>query len=141
MRRLTFLTAIAPFCLGLMGASPEPAKPIELQPYSGRWFEVARLHNKVEEDCAGAEASYTPTPDGGYRVMQTCIRGGGLRPKVYHPSMKVLDPGTNAREVLDGSSVKLKHGWRGVVNRGQADINSRVRLCSPGMHRSWAGVL
>ena len=24
-------------------------------------------------------------------------------------------------------SVKLKHGWIGVVNRGQADINSRVR--------------
>jgi hypothetical protein len=38
-----------------------------------------------------------------------------------------MDPGTDAREVLDGISVKLKHGWIGVVNRGQADINSRVR--------------
>lgn len=43
--------------------------------------------------------------------------------------LDIMDPGTNAREVLDGSSVKLKHGWIGVVNRGQADINSRVRLC------------
>ena len=40
--------------------------------------------------------------------------------------LDIMDPGTNAREVLDGQSVKLKHGWIGVVNRGQADINSRV---------------
>ena len=41
--------------------------------------------------------------------------------------LDIMDPGTNAKEVLDGTSVKLKHGWIGVVNRGQADINSRVR--------------
>ncbi len=39
-----------------------------------------------------------------------------------------MDPGTDARDVLEGISVKLKHGWIGVVNRGQADINSRVSL-------------
>ena len=41
-----------------------------------------------------------------------------------------MDPGTDARDVLDGHAVKLKHGWIGVVNRGQADINSRVRICN-----------
>ena len=41
--------------------------------------------------------------------------------------LDIMDPGTNARDVLDGAAVKLKHGWIGVVNRGQADINSRVR--------------
>ena len=40
--------------------------------------------------------------------------------------LDIMDPGTNAREVLEGAAVKLKHGWIGVVNRGQADINSRV---------------
>ena len=42
--------------------------------------------------------------------------------------LDIMDPGTDARDVLDGTSVKLKHGWIGVVNRGQADINSRVGI-------------
>ena len=37
-----------------------------------------------------------------------------------------MDPGTDARDVLEGSAVRLKHGWIGVVNRGQADINSKA---------------
>ena len=37
-----------------------------------------------------------------------------------------MDPGTDARDVLDGQAVKLKHGWIGIVNRGQADLNSKV---------------
>lgn len=44
--------------------------------------------------------------------------------------LDIMDPGTDAREVLEGSAVKLKHGWIGVVNRGQADINSKVKPAS-----------
>ena len=40
--------------------------------------------------------------------------------------LDIMDPGTDAREVLDGTAVRLKHGWIGVVNRGQADINKAV---------------
>lgn len=41
--------------------------------------------------------------------------------------LDIMDPGTSAREILDGTSIKLKHGWIGVVNRGQKDIVNRVR--------------
>ena len=41
--------------------------------------------------------------------------------------LDIMDPGTDARDILDNAAVRLKHGWIGVVNRGQADINSRVR--------------
>lgn len=37
-----------------------------------------------------------------------------------------MDPGTNCRDVLEGRSYQLRNGWIGVVNRGQADINSQV---------------
>lgn len=40
--------------------------------------------------------------------------------------LDIMDPGTDAREVLDGSAVRLKHGWIGVVNRGQKDILQAV---------------
>lgn len=40
--------------------------------------------------------------------------------------LDIMDPGTDVRDVLEGKSVKLKNGWIGVVNRGQADLNAKV---------------
>jgi dynamin 1-like protein len=40
--------------------------------------------------------------------------------------LDLMDKGTDARGVLNNSDVYLKHGWIGVVNRSQADINKRV---------------
>lgn len=40
----------------------------------------------------------------------------------------IMDRGTDCRDVLLGKTLKLKHGWVAVVNRGQADINSRVSM-------------
>jgi apolipoprotein D and lipocalin family protein len=110
MPRLIALAALLPMCLGLMAAAPEPTKPIQLQNYSGHWYEVARLHNKLEEDCTGAEVLYQPTPDGGFHVVDTCVRAGHP-PKVYHPSMKVLDPGTNAKFRLTFFPFVWKDYW------------------------------
>ncbi|KAK9846015.1 hypothetical protein WJX81_008471 [Elliptochloris bilobata] len=42
--------------------------------------------------------------------------------------LDIMDPGTNARDVLEGQAVRLKHGWIGIVNRGQADIMSKVPM-------------
>ena len=58
MRKASLAAALAPVCLALMAAAPEPAKPIDLQKYSGRWYEVARLHNKIEEECVNAQVTY-----------------------------------------------------------------------------------
>jgi hypothetical protein len=33
-----------------------------------------------------------------------------------------------AREILLGKSLRLKHGWVAVVNRGQADINKKMTM-------------
>lgn len=34
----------------------------------------------------------------------------------------------HAREILLGKSLRLKHGWVAVVNRGQADINKKMTM-------------
>ena len=38
--------------------------------------------------------------------------------------LDLMDSGTDAREVLEGRALFLRHGWVGVVNRSQADINA-----------------
>jgi hypothetical protein len=39
----------------------------------------------------------------------------------------IMDRGTDCRDILMGRQMRLKHGWVAVVNRGQADINGKVR--------------
>ena len=41
--------------------------------------------------------------------------------------LDLMDAGTDARELLEGKQLYLKHGWFGVVNRSQADINKKVQ--------------
>lgn len=50
--------------------------------------------------------------------------------------LDIMDPGTDAREVLDGSAVRLKHGWIGVVNRGQKDIMQAVSASCRTLYHS-----
>ena len=42
--------------------------------------------------------------------------------------LDLMDKGTDARDVLEGRSLFLQHGWIGVVNRSQADIASRADM-------------
>lgn len=42
--------------------------------------------------------------------------------------LDIMDPGTSVRDILDGKQLRLKHGWVGVVNRGQKDINSKMTM-------------
>lgn len=43
--------------------------------------------------------------------------------------LDIMDPGTDARDVLQGQAVRLKNGWIGIVNRGQADIIGKASFC------------
>ena len=42
--------------------------------------------------------------------------------------LDIMDAGTDAREVLTGKAMPLHHGWVGVVNRSQADINGKKNM-------------
>ncbi len=55
-----------------------------------------------------------------------CAWPGLPTPAGVLTKIDIMDPGTNCRDVLEGQTYQLRNGWIGVVNRGQADINSRV---------------
>jgi apolipoprotein D and lipocalin family protein len=110
MRNPKAAVLAAPAALLLMAATPQPAKPVDLQHYTGKWYEVARLHNKIEDDCVAAEADYVPQPDGGFKVTDVCRHENGSE-KLYHASMKVLDHDTNAKFRLTFFPFVWKDYW------------------------------
>ncbi len=47
-------------------------KEVDLQRYSGTWYEIARYENRFEEGCIGASATYTPKADY-IEVLNRCM--------------------------------------------------------------------
>ncbi len=75
----------------------ETVSHVDLQRYSGRWYEIARYPNWFERDCErDVTATYTTTGEGKIRVVNACRTADG-KSKVSTGRAKVVDPATNAK--------------------------------------------
>jgi apolipoprotein D and lipocalin family protein len=86
-------------------AVPEPAKPVDLGRYLGKWYEMARYEAGFEQDCEGATAEYALRPDGLVSVTNTCREGA--------PDGPVRSITGRARIVPDSGDAKLKVSFFG----------------------------
>lgn len=73
---------------------------VDLTRYAGKWYEIARLPNRFQRDCASdTSATYTLRPDGKITVLNQCRQSDG-RLKSAKGTARVADP--------KGPSTKLK---------------------------------
>ena len=65
--------------LGAADQAPMRVVPsVDLARYAGKWYEIARLPNRFQRDCAtDTAASYTLRPDGKITVVNSCRTPGG----------------------------------------------------------------
>ena len=63
----------------LFAAPPVQSVPqVDLQRYAGTWYELARLPNRFQDQCAGdVTATYAPNPDGSVQVVNRCRKHDG----------------------------------------------------------------
>lgn len=54
---------------------PQPAKPVEIERYLGRWYELYRYDAAFQKDCEAVSADYSRNADGSIRVLNTCHKG------------------------------------------------------------------
>lgn len=53
---------------------------VELDRYAGKWYEIARLPNRFQSDCASnTTATYTLRPDGKVSIVNECLTSDGRR--------------------------------------------------------------
>jgi apolipoprotein D and lipocalin family protein len=93
-----------------LAAAPQPTKPVDITRYAGRWFEMARLHNHIEEACISATADYIDTGNN-VQAIETCRHAPPSPDKVYRASVKVMDPGENAKLRLTFFPFVYKDYW------------------------------
>ena len=72
------LTACATFQRGPVGntAVPQPAKPVDLTRYAGRWYEIGRYEAGFQRGCEAVTATYSLRDDGLVTVVNTCRQDG-----------------------------------------------------------------
>ncbi|WP_309604394.1 lipocalin family protein [Phenylobacterium sp.] len=98
-RRLIALLAFA-VTLALSAsasAMPDPVDRLELTRMMGRWYEVARLPNRIQHGCQAGASDWTRTAEG-FTVVQSCHKGAPDGPlSQWNAKAKVADPVSNAK--------------------------------------------
>ncbi len=81
-----------------LAAAPEPRKPIEIDRFMGRWYEIVRTPNDGQKNCHAASQLWSQRPDGTFDIAQSCRKGSPDGPvRLVQTKARILDPGTNAK--------------------------------------------
>jgi len=81
-KRLFCLLILLPLLFsGCVTKSENTMKPlatvnsVDLDRYTGQWYEIARYHHRFQEGCVGSRATYTLREDGKITVVNECYDG------------------------------------------------------------------
>jgi apolipoprotein D and lipocalin family protein len=100
-RNLILLGGLAGAVAGWVLASSRPpletVSRVDLNRYLGRWYEIARYPTSFERKCArDVTADYSIKPDGGIRVVNSCVTSSGSLTRSVGTA-KTVDQSTNAK--------------------------------------------
>ena len=87
-------------CGSLLGALLPPletASSVDLNRYTGKWYEIARYPTFFQAGCASSTAEYTVNDDGTIRVFNTCLDVDGTVNDTIQGVAQVIDAVTNAK--------------------------------------------
>ena len=76
-------------------ATPQPARPVPPQLYSGRWYEIARIPNQLQRDCQGASSEFAGFNAGRFHVVQVCHHGTPVGPTQSYAANGEILPASN----------------------------------------------
>ena len=127
--KLTFPTLVLALALAIWGASapvladaPQPVKPVPVELYSGRWYEIARTNNRLQADCEAATNDFSGWSGGAFSVVQTCHKGSPGGPvQTYNAKGRVLPSSNNTKIRLGyfGGLVSIEY-W--IVDRSDDNV-------------------
>ena len=97
LKRLTMVLVAMFAIVAPPAVAAEAMSHIELSAMMGRWYEVARLPNKIQRGCQAGASDWTRTGEG-FSVIQSCHKGAPDGPLAeWKARAKVADPVSNAK--------------------------------------------
>lgn len=77
---------------------PAPAKPVDIDRYVGRYYELARYENIFQRGCEAVSADYSKIPGGMVRIVNTCHdKGIGNPARSVNGRAKLVEGSRNAK--------------------------------------------
>ena len=70
---------------------------VDLNRYTGKWYEIARYPNWFQSSCASSTADYTANADGTIGVFNTCLAADGSVNSTIQGTARKVDSATNAK--------------------------------------------
>lgn len=99
-RRLPPALALAALLIALpaSAAAPEPVKPLNIDRFIGRWYEILRTPNDRQKNCFGAYQVWSKRTANRFAITQHCHRGSRTGPvEVVHTDARLLAHPSNAK--------------------------------------------
>ena len=91
------LATLSFFAQSSKNAQVRTVPSVDLNKYSGTWYEIAKYPNRFQKDCVGnTTATYTLKGEGKLEVLNRCLEKDGTV-KSAKAAGKVSDKGTNAK--------------------------------------------
>lgn len=116
-------------------ADPIAQKRVDPLRYAGRWYEVARLPNKLQANCVSVTADWARGSDGVFDVTQTCHTGpAGSEDKTLRASGRFVDTATSATFRMEFLGGLIQRDYL-IVDR--ADDYSWCMLTMPNPKYLW----
>lgn len=80
------------FATAGQAAAPTPKKPVSVERFLGRWYEVARTANARQKGCFAPIAQWSKAKDGKISVLNICHKGSPDGPQqTFRGTAEVLD--------------------------------------------------
>jgi apolipoprotein D and lipocalin family protein len=96
MRTLALTAVLMLGAQSASAASPEPTKPLDLDRFMGRWYEILRTPNGNQKNCGSAYQDWRRRSAERFAIDQNCRRPDGSWRRVA-TSAKVVDPERRAK--------------------------------------------
>ncbi|MGE5458141.1 MAG: lipocalin family protein [Methanococcaceae archaeon] len=121
-----------------MSKEPETVKYVDLKKYTGLWYEIAKIPNRFQKDCAGGTtAEYQLSDNGKIKVINSCRTADGSR-KSTEGVAKVADKSTNSKlEVSFFSFLGIRPFWGDYWIIGLDDNYKYAVIGSPDRKYGW----
>lgn len=75
----------------------ETVANVDINRYTGKWYEIAHYPTFFQANCASSTAEYTANADGTVGVFNTCLREDGSVNSTIQGTARVVDSETNSK--------------------------------------------
>lgn len=136
---LSFILSLAGFaCSQNPAKEPETVQYVDIKKYVGLWYEIAKIPNKFQKDCAGnTTAQYKLLDNGKLEVVNSCTETDGNR-NITSGIAKVVDKTSNAKlEVSFFSILGIRPFWGDYLIIGLDENYQYAVIGAPDRKYGW----